>query len=36
VLGVNAVIALLLFVTTLALVAMIMNVEGRQRTQPAE
>jgi MFS family permease len=36
VLGVNAVIALLLFVTTLALVAMIIGVEGRQRTQPAE
>jgi MFS family permease len=36
VLGVNAVIALLLFVTTLALVAMIISVEGRQRTQPAE
>jgi MFS family permease len=36
VLGVNAVIALLLFVTTLALVAMIVSVEGRQRTQPAE
>jgi hypothetical protein len=26
----------LLFVTTLALVAMIISVEGRQRTQPAE
>ena len=36
VLGVNAVIALLLFVTTLALVAMIISVEGRQQTQPAE
>jgi MFS family permease len=37
VLGVNAVIALLLFATTLALVAMIISVEGRQRTpQPAE
>jgi MFS family permease len=36
VLGVNAVIALLLFVTTLTLVAMIVSVEGRQRTQPAE
>jgi MFS family permease len=37
VLGVNAVIALLLFVTTLALVAMIISVEGRQRkAQPAE
>jgi MFS family permease len=36
VLGVNAVIAFLLFVTTLALVAMIINVEGRHRTQPAE
>jgi MFS family permease len=37
VLGVNAVIALLLFVTTLALVAMIVSVEGRQRKpQPAE
>jgi MFS family permease len=37
VLGVNAVIALLLFVTTLALVAMIISVEGRQRKpQPAE
>jgi MFS family permease len=36
VLGVNAVIALLLFVTTLALVAMIISVESRQRTQPAE
>jgi MFS family permease len=37
VLGVNAVIALLLFVTTLALVAMIINVEGKQRApQPAE
>jgi MFS family permease len=36
VLGVNAIIALLLFVTTLALVAMIISVEGRQRTQPAE
>jgi MFS family permease len=37
VLGVNAVIALLLFVTTLALVAMIISVEGKQRhPQPAE
>ena len=37
VLGVNAVIALLLFLTTLALVAMIINVEGKQRSpQPAE
>jgi MFS family permease len=37
VLGVNAVIALLLFVTTLALVAMIISVEGRYRKpQPAE
>ena len=37
VLGVNAVIALLLFITTLALVAMIISVEGRQRKpQPAE
>jgi MFS family permease len=37
VLGVNAVIALLLFVTTLALVAMIISVEGKQRSpQPAE
>jgi MFS family permease len=36
VLGVNAFIALLLFVTTLALVAMIISVEGRHRTQPAE
>jgi MFS family permease len=36
VLGVNAIIALLLFVTTLALVATIVSVEGRQRTQPAE
>jgi MFS family permease len=37
VLGVNAVIALLLFVTTLALVALIISVEGRQRRpQPAE
>ncbi|MGC1669712.1 MAG: MFS transporter, partial [Pseudolabrys sp.] len=37
VLGVNAVIALLLFVTTLALVAMIISVEGKQRApQPAE
>jgi MFS family permease len=37
VLGVNAFIALLLFVTTLALVAMIISVEGRQRKpQPAE
>jgi len=37
VLGVNAVIALLLFVTTLALVMMIINVEGRQsKPQPAE
>jgi len=37
VLGVNAAIALLLFVTTLALVAMIINVEGKQRApQPAE
>jgi len=37
VLGVNASIALLLFVTTLALVAMIISVEGRQRKpQPAE
>ena len=32
VLGVNAVIALLLFATTLALVAMIISVEGRRRT----
>ena len=37
VLGVNAAIALLLFVTTLALVAMIISVEGKQRApQPAE
>lgn len=37
VLGVNAFIALLLFVTTLALVAMIISVEGRERKpQPAE
>jgi len=37
VLGVNAFIALLLFVTTLALVAMIIGVEGGQRKpQPAE
>jgi MFS family permease len=37
VLGVNAVIALLLFVTTLGLVALIINVEGEQRApQPAE
>jgi MFS family permease len=37
VLGVNAVIALLLFLTTLALVAMIISVEGKQRSpQPAE
>jgi MFS family permease len=37
VLGVNAVIALLLFLATLALVAMIINVEGKQRSpQPAE
>jgi MFS family permease len=37
VLGVNAVIAFLLFVTTLALVAMIISVEGSQRKpQPAE
>jgi MFS family permease len=37
VLGVNAFIALLLFVTTLALVAMIISVEGGQRKpQPAE
>ncbi|MFY9684433.1 MAG: MFS transporter [Pseudolabrys sp.] len=37
VLGVNAVIALLLFITTLALVAMIISVEGRHRKpQPAE
>ncbi|MGE5770575.1 MAG: MFS transporter [Hyphomicrobiales bacterium] len=37
VLGVNAVIALLLFITTLALVAMIISVEGKQRSaQPAE
>ena len=37
VLGVNAFIALLLFVTTLALVAMIISVEGSQRKpQPAE
>ncbi|MGC2046277.1 MAG: MFS transporter, partial [Pseudolabrys sp.] len=37
VLGVNAVIALLLFVTTLALVAMIISVEGKLRSpQPAE
>jgi MFS family permease len=37
VLGVNAVIALLLFVTTLGLVALIINVEGKQRApQPAE
>ncbi|HET7803797.1 MAG TPA: MFS transporter [Pseudolabrys sp.] len=37
VLGVNAFIALLLFITTLALVAMIISVEGRQRKpQPAE
>ena len=35
--GVDAAIALLLFVTTLALVAMIINVEGKQRApQPAE
>jgi MFS family permease len=37
VLGVNAVIALLLFIATLALVAMIINVEGKQSApQPAE
>jgi hypothetical protein len=37
VVGVNAFIALLLFATTLALVAMIISVEGRQRApQPAE
>ena len=37
VLGVNAVIALLLFITTLALVAMIVSVEGKQSApQPAE
>ena len=37
VLGVNAIIALLLFITTLALVAMIISVEGKQRSaQPAE
>lgn len=37
VLGVNAAIALLLFITTLGLVAMIVNVEGKQRApQPAE
>jgi hypothetical protein len=37
VLSVNAVIALLLFVTTVALVAMIVNVEGKQSAaQPAE
>jgi MFS family permease len=37
VLGVNAVIALLLFLATLALVAMIISVEGKQRSpQPAE
>ncbi|HZP71557.1 MAG TPA: MFS transporter [Pseudolabrys sp.] len=37
VLGVNAVIALLLFVATLALVAMIVSIEGKQRKpQPAE
>jgi MFS family permease len=37
VLGVNALIALLLFVATLALVAMIVSVEGKQRApQPAE
>ena len=37
VLGVNAVVALLLFATTLGLVALIINVEGRQRVpQPAE
>jgi MFS family permease len=37
VLGVNAIIALLLFVTTLALVLTIISVEGKQRSpQPAE
>lgn len=36
VLGVNAAIALLLFIATLGLVAMIVNVEGRQAPQPAE
>ena len=37
VLGVNAVIALLMFVTTLALVAMIVSIEGKQNApQPAE
>jgi len=37
VLAVNAIIALLLFITTLALVAMIISVEGKQRSpQPAE
>jgi hypothetical protein len=37
VLGVNAVIALVLFLTTLALVAMIISVEGKQQSpQPAE
>lgn len=37
VLGVNAIVALLLFGTTLGLVALIINVEGRQRApQPAE
>ena len=37
VLGINAIIALLLFVTTLALVLTIISVEGKQRSpQPAE
>ena len=37
VLGVNAVIALLLFLTTVALVALIISVESKQRSpQPAE
>jgi hypothetical protein len=37
VLGVNAVIALLLFVTTVALVSLIVSVEGKLRApQPAE
>jgi hypothetical protein len=37
VLGVNALIALLLFIATVALVAMIINVEGKlSAPQPAE
>ena len=37
VLSVNAMIALLLFLTTLGLVAMIVSLEGKHRaTQPAE